>query len=185
MSGGTFDYVQYRINDAIAEIEQRLHRNGKTVLELWNEKSEDEKECAAEYERPWDLLHHPYWVDEEAAEKADQALGAEMVEIKPWGRKEKRWKGKPFEKLSKADKEIWNQLRQEAIEQMIDENNNSNYLGSTYSDETVAKIREILVTIKKAKIFLDRLDWLFAGDDGEEEFFKRIDEDLKEEGLAP
>lgn len=37
--------------------------------------------------------------------------------------------------------------------------------------------------IKKAKIYLDRIDWLLAGDDGEDSFLKRIVEDLEKANL--
>jgi hypothetical protein len=34
--------------------------------------------------------------------------------------------------------------------------------------------------IKIAQIYMQRMDWLISGDDGEESFLRRIDEDLKQ-----
>ncbi len=176
MSGGTFDYIQYRIDEAVEDIERRIQRNGKTVLQLWNEKSEDEKECAAEYERPWDLLHHPYWVDDEAQDKADAALGIfHKKTLDPYGQ---------YMKLPPKDKEEWQRIKRETMRKIIDDHNNS-CDGMVFSDETISRINEMIPTIKKAKIFLDRIDWLFAGDDGEESFKERLEDDLKEAGLEP
>jgi hypothetical protein len=33
--------------------------------------------------------------------------------------------------------------------------------------------------IKKAKVYLHRIDWLLSGDDGEQSFLTRLQEDLK------
>ena len=36
--------------------------------------------------------------------------------------------------------------------------------------------------LKRAYVYLQRFDWLFSGDDGQDSFLKRIKEDLKEVG---
>ena len=33
--------------------------------------------------------------------------------------------------------------------------------------------------IKKAQLYMQRMDWLLSGDDGDESFLRRIDEELK------
>lgn len=53
------------------------------------------------------------------------------------------------------------------------------YLGSGYSPETLAKFEEAVRTLRRAEIMANRIDWLLSGDDGEESFHKRWDEDLK------
>ena len=52
-----------------------------------------------------------------------------------------------------------------------------------YTDETLKRFRTGLELIKKAKIYLQRIDYLLSGDDGEETFHKRIKEDHKKENL--
>ena len=49
-----------------------------------------------------------------------------------------------------------------------------------YSDEVIEQFKVSSTMLKKAQIYMQRLDWLLSGDDGPESFLKRIDEDLKE-----
>lgn len=49
-----------------------------------------------------------------------------------------------------------------------------------YSDEVIAKFKEGVDLLKKAQTYAQRIDWLLSGDDGEETFLKRLEEDLKE-----
>lgn len=54
--------------------------------------------------------------------------------------------------------------------------------------EVYNKYNEAQKILKTAYIYMQRFDWLFAGDDGYESFLKRLKEDLKEldrEHLAP
>ncbi len=48
----------------------------------------------------------------------------------------------------------------------------------TYKDETLRRYEEAIYALKKAYIYAQRIDWLVAGDDGEEEFEKRLTEEL-------
>ena len=52
--------------------------------------------------------------------------------------------------------------------------------GKRYSDETIAEFKKGVEILKKAYIYAQRIDWLLSGDDGEESFQKRLEEDLKE-----
>ena len=180
MSGGAFDYVQYRINDVVEDIETVLQKNRKTILENWNELSSDEKECCSHYDEPWSDKDHPFWIEDEAEKIADKTFNI---------RKPGNWKsangtldGVLFNDLTTDQKKKWNEVRNAEIQKIIDERNNS-FIGNSYSDETVIKIREMLSTIRKAAIFLNRIDWLFSGDDGEDNFSIRTDEDIEEAGL--
>ena len=47
-----------------------------------------------------------------------------------------------------------------------------------YSQETLAKFRECEQTLRKAAAMLNRVDWLVCGDDGEDSFHSRWDEEL-------
>jgi len=49
-----------------------------------------------------------------------------------------------------------------------------------YSDEVIEKFKEAVDILKKAEIYAQRIDWLLSGDDGEESFFRRLEEDLKQ-----
>lgn len=50
---------------------------------------------------------------------------------------------------------------------------------NTYSKEVLDKIKETIKVCKQAETMVQRVDWLFCGDDGQETFLKRLDEELK------
>jgi hypothetical protein len=49
-----------------------------------------------------------------------------------------------------------------------------------YPDNVIEKFKEAVDILKKAEIYAQRIDWLLSGDDGEESFFRRLEEDLKQ-----
>jgi hypothetical protein len=49
-----------------------------------------------------------------------------------------------------------------------------------YPDEVIEKIKEGIEVLKRAQIYAQRIDWLLSGDDGEESFLRRLEEDLNE-----
>ena len=63
------------------------------------------------------------------------------------------------------------------------ENDSLDYFGEydvnyKLSPEVIAEINKSIVFLKLANIYTHRIDYLLSGDDGEESFFKRIEEDL-------
>ena len=48
-----------------------------------------------------------------------------------------------------------------------------------YSDEVIKQFKSASVMVKIAQIYIQRMDWLLSGDDGEDSFLKRLDKDLK------
>lgn len=48
-----------------------------------------------------------------------------------------------------------------------------------WQPETIERFREALYAIKKARIYLKRIDWLLAYDDSEESFNKRLNDELQ------
>jgi len=61
-----------------------------------------------------------------------------------------------------------------SIEELIAENNRR----PRYSDETIAKFEQAVIMLEEAAIMAQRIDWLVSGDDDEESFHERWDEDL-------
>lgn len=171
MSGGAFDYVQYRIGDAIDSIEREIKNNRKTVMQRWEETPEEDRYLIDEYSKPWTKDNFPYWVEREAMKSADKELGLE-----------KTGRTIDFSKWSKAKRKKWNDAYAEAMDRMINEHNNS-YIGRDFEDATIENIKKMLKTIKMAQIFIERIDYLFEGDDGQENFMSRTKEDLEEAGL--
>lgn len=173
MSGGTFNYDQYKLEDIISDIEQILADNGKTVKQLHERMSKKESLCHRGRNNDWDGLWTtepngcPYWAEDEAMNKADKALGID------------RYDTRKFNDLSQKEKDKWNKIRRDELKKLVDEHNDS-CPGSDYSPEVVALIRdEALPVIRKALVYLNRIDYLFAGDDGEDSFLKRTKQEIK------
>lgn len=69
--------------------------------------------------------------------------------------------GGHFEYKQRAIEEII-----KALSQVIEENK--------YSPDVMEKFREGLLILKKAHIYVQHIDYLLSGDDGEENFHKRL-----------
>lgn len=105
MSGGHWNYIQYRFTDVIEDINNLVKKNGepKSNEELKNESWRDPDW----YEKyPEDKYHHKY------------------------------------------------------------------------PDEIIDEFMKGADLIERAQIYMQRIDWLLSGDDGEESFIKRLKEDL-------
>jgi len=48
-----------------------------------------------------------------------------------------------------------------------------------YPPEVIEKFKEAVSKIREAQVYAQRVDWLLSGDDGEESFMKRLNEDLE------
>ena len=105
MSGGAFDYEQYRIDQIADKIEHLIEKNGR--------------------------------------EKTKEELKAES-----WG--DPNWYKKyPEDKFHYK-----------------------------YPDEVIEKFKEGLDILRKATIYVNRIDYLISGDDGDETFIERLKNDL-------
>lgn len=51
-------------------------------------------------------------------------------------------------------------------------------LGYSFAQEIIEKFKEAVLTLRKAEVMVQRIDWLVSGDDGEDSFLRRWDEDL-------
>ena len=52
--------------------------------------------------------------------------------------------------------------------------------GEDYSPQVLQRFRDAIVVLKRAETYAHRIDWLLSGDDGEESFLERLEEELKE-----
>jgi hypothetical protein len=105
MSGGHWDYLQYRFTDVSEDVKKLIDRNGK-------EKTKEEL-----YE--W---HNKEWYEEYPEEKYH----------------------------------------------------------TKFSDEALELFVQAYKTLREAQIYMQRIDWLLSGDDGEESFISRTKEDLEQ-----
>jgi hypothetical protein len=107
MSGGHWEYIQYRFTDVAEDIDKLIEQNGKP-------KSEEE-------------LKENCWYDPDWYEKYPEELNH-----------------------------------------------------CKYEDEVLEQFKKASDAIKIAQVYMQRMDWLLSGDDGEESFLRRIEEDLKQ-----
>jgi hypothetical protein len=104
MSGGTFDYKQWQINEIVEEIQSRIEKSGQ----------------------PMDLATIDRWELEWYKEHPDQAYHTK------------------------------------------------------YSEDILDKFKEGVMALKKAQIYAQRIDYLLAGDDGDDNFLRRLKEELNQ-----
>ena len=70
------------------------------------------------------------------------------------------------------------------IEELVKSNDDDNLdkfgdtVGRGYSKETIERFKIGIQKLQEAQIYAQRIDWLVSGDDGEETFHKRLQEDL-------
>lgn len=50
---------------------------------------------------------------------------------------------------------------------------------SGYSPEIIAEFKKAVIILKKAFIYAQRIDWMVCGDDGEDTFIERLNEELE------
>lgn len=71
------------------------------------------------------------------------------------------------------------------INKLIENNNIKDEWGycNNFSEKTLKEFGKAISCIKKAEIYIQRIDWLVSGDDGEENFQERLADDLKNSNL--
>ena len=166
MSGGAFDYYQYRIGDIIDRIEEEIERatcerppivkckfvnviqeyerNGCKRMEYLTQYNfKDINDARAYFD---DLLY--------GIHDTDDGFTCE---------------------LSENNIIVCREVEVEEYEK--DENGDDQYFPD-YTEETIAEFRKGVEILKKAEIYAQRIDWLISGDDAEESFHKRLREDL-------
>jgi hypothetical protein len=65
------------------------------------------------------------------------------------------------------------------IEQHIVDNEDVG-LAYRYKDETIAEFKRTVEMLRRAYIYVQRIDWLVSADDSESTFHKRLNQQLKE-----
>ena len=70
------------------------------------------------------------------------------------------------------------------VEQLIIDNDSEelneygDQKGYHYSKETMAEFRKAFIILRQAHIYVQRIDWLVSGDDGEDSFHRRLKDEL-------
>lgn len=48
-----------------------------------------------------------------------------------------------------------------------------------WGEETLTEFRRAVAVLKQTRVYVQRIDWLLSGDDGEESFHERLKEELE------
>jgi hypothetical protein len=57
-------------------------------------------------------------------------------------------------------------------------------IGRGYSPDVVERLKEGVRILRQAYVYAHRIDWLLSGDDGEEWFIRRLNEELQGQGFT-
>lgn len=181
--GGALDYVCFRLDDPIKEIEKRIRDNGKTLQQIWDDKTEEEKknavECGHDWEIPWTEKNVPDSVRSIAQDEAwKKCKGKKYTSY--WG---EYGEVKERDLPTKKARDEWWKIYNDTLKEMIESHNNG-IEHKTYSFETLNALNKMLETIKRSQIYLKRIEWLLSGDDDEKSFIENTKKDLKEACLS-
>lgn len=86
--------------------------------------------------------------------------------------------GGRFDYLQYRFTEIVDVIEQEIIDNNAEPRPKDWFEPNNFREETIAELKKGIEYIKKAQIYVQRIDWLLSGDDGEESFLKRLKEEL-------
>ena len=168
MSGGHFDYAQYRIDDIADSIEREIEAARKPKLEkVWKKGVavlKIHKEGGRTSKSYVPITFYDY-------KTAVQYYKARYFEVKS-EMKENGLRTALATDLYSGDKYL---IREYRWQQYAD--------GKDYPEWTEATLREFEAAVRclrRAAVYAQRIDWLLSGDDGEEEFHERLEKDLEE-----
>ena len=169
MSGGAFEYAQYRIDDIIDRIEEEIERATCERPPLVSETGVAVKERIGE--GCWRYDMYPQFRSIQSAEKYFREIGCKVLE----------------EEVRDGERYVFMQDVVTGQTFCINTYTSTHYAPDEngevpwfpdYSNETLAEFRRGIAVLKRASIYAQRIDWLLSGDDGEETFNRRLKEQL-------
>ena len=172
MSGGHFDYAQYRIDDIIASIEREMECATCERPPLVTE-----QRLFVKQKRKEGVYSYPSWCDGfrtfESAEKYFKDAGGykELERSEVNGERKLVLQCVVTGDVYEISTYTWQHYEP-------DENGEEGYFPD-YSKKTLKEFRRAIDLLKRASIYANRIDMLLSGDDGENTFHKRLEEDLK------
>ena len=91
--------------------------------------------------------------------------------------------GGRFDYLQYRFPEIVDAIEQEIIDNNASDSEEEYFQSYNFSEHTINEFKKGIEYIKIAQIYVQRIDWLLSGDDGEESFHTRLAEDLSKLNL--
>ena len=168
MSGGHFDYAQYRINDIIDSIEREIERATCERPPLIKKRCVSVYEITGEHSFRCCFEYHFHTFDEAVEYFTSCKKHYKIIDLC-----EKH--NTQFLKVEIKGKNRELEIRGFEYE----EYENGGYYPD-YSEETLCEFKNAIYYLKKAQIYAQRIDWLISGDDGEKSFHVRLKEELDE-----
>lgn len=162
MSGGHFDYVQYRIDDIVESIEQTIEDATKERPPLVTKVGVSVKEIV-------EKGHYRY------VNKHFDSFG----EAIRYYSNNRNYKVLEQDKEKLLVEDIFSGELYEVKYYTYEEYADGKYYPD-YTEETINEFRKGVEILKKARIYAQRIDWFLSGDDGEENFHRRLKEELKQ-----
>lgn len=162
MSGGHFDYAQYRINDIVESIEREIEEAAKERPPLVTRAGVSVKEIV-------EKGHYRYV----------------NMRFDSFGEAIRYYSNNANYKVIEQDEKtllVENVFSGELYEvkyYTYEEYADGKYYPD-YTEETINEFRKGVEILKKARIYAQRIDWFLSGDDGEESFHRRLKEELKQ-----
>lgn len=165
MSGGTFDYSQYRISEIRERIEEEIEHATKPrppkVKEVWISdmiwRGKPNFRSGTTNNR-WD--EYSYTLEGVRDYYIQQGYEVKYVSDKEFH--------------IDVDEQTTIEVRLCECERYSDDG-----YYPDYSKETIKELKKAVKILKKAEIYTRRIDYLVAGDDSEESFHERLQEELK------
>lgn len=171
MSGGTFDYAQYRIDDIISRIEEEIERATCERPPLVTTRGVAVKERISQGH--WRYEMYPQFQSIQTAEKYFREIGCKVLE-------ETTKDGERYILMEDViTKQVYCINTYTSTHYAPDEDGYTPCFPD-YSEETIKELRKGLDMIKKASVYTSRIDRLIIGEESEETFHKRLAEQLKE-----
>lgn len=171
MSELAFDYAQHRIDDIIERIEQEIEAATCERTEL----IKGEKIAVKTWDCYWYQHYKVHWQNFRSLESAKKYFNDMGCHVLEQGLSEQGG-----HRVKMRDPVTGDEIE---IYSYTDEHYAPNEDGEEpyyrdWSEETVAEFRRAVTVLKRASIYIQRIDWLLSGDDGEETFHKRLKEEL-------
>lgn len=162
MSGGHFDYAQYRIDDIIDSIEREIEDATKERPPLVTKVGVSVKEIV-------EKGHYRY---------VNNRFDSFGEAIRYYSNNTKYKVIEQDEKTLLVE-DIFSCELYEVKCYTYEEYADGEYYPD-YTEETINEFRKGVEILKMARIYAQRIDWLLSCDDGEESFHRRLNEELKQ-----
>lgn len=162
MSGGHFDYLQYRISDIVDSIEAEIENATKPKPPKVVKEGVSIWEILGEGSRRY-VFHESFHTYAQALEYYNKSINYKTIEqgedyiIVEDNFTKSKYKVKYYTYEEYADGEYYPE----------------------YSEKTLEEFRKGIMKLKEAQVYAQRIDWLLSGDDGEDTFHKRLKQDLE------